>query len=171
MNVLDFILAIPMAYLAWKGFRRGLAFEVTSLLGLLLGCWAATHFSEFVANLLGLEGAKAVLVAFFITFIAVVLLSLVLGKCVNNLFKMAKVGYLNHIAGAVVGFIKAVCILGVLLSFVVLADRHEVILKPAAKENSAFFKPVEKTGSWLVSSLETYVSQRRYAKEMEEQES
>lgn len=170
MNILDIVFAIPMAYLIWKGYHRGLIFEITSLLGLLLGCWAATHLSAYVSDLLDMKGESAALVAFFITFVAAVLLSVLLGRCVKGLFKMAKMGALDRLTGAALGFLKALCLLGILVSFVVMIDPHEKVLKPAAKESSLFYKPVSKTGSWLVSSLETYVAQRRYEKSMEQQE-
>jgi membrane protein required for colicin V production len=169
MNALDIILAIPMAYLIWKGYRRGLTFEVTSLAGIMLGCWIAVHFSVFVAKILGLKGGGAALVAFFITFVAVVVLSLLLGKFIQRVFKVTKLGVADHLVGALIGFLKSLCILGVLLSFLVMIDKHEIILKPTTKESSVFYKPVDKTGNWLVSSLKTYVAQKRYDKAMNEQ--
>lgn len=167
MNYLDIIYAIPMAYLIWKGLKRGIVFELASLAGIVLGCWAATRFSQAVAEMLGLEGDGAVLIAFFVTFVAVVLLSLLLGKAAQNLVKMAKIGFLDRLVGAALGFAKAICILGVITSYIALIDRHEVALKPKTKEESLFYKPVVKTGDRLVASLQTYMAQRRYEREME----
>lgn len=170
MNVLDIILAIPMAYLLYKGYRRGLIFELSSLLGLMLGCWAAVHFSQYVSELLGLEGDAAVLVAFFITFVAVLLISILLGKCIKGIFKAMKLGFLDKLAGALLGFVKAICIMGVILSYVVLIDQQELVMKPSVKEKSVFYKPVYKVGNQLTESLNTYVAQRRYGRSMRQEQ-
>lgn len=170
MNILDIILAIPMAYLLYKGYRRGLVFELSSLLGLILGCWAAVHFSQYVSELLGLEGDGAVLMAFFITFVVVLLISILLGKCIKGLFKALKVGFFDKLAGALLGFLKAICVLGIVLSYVVLIDQHEIVMKSSVKEESVFFKPVYKVGNKLTESLNTYVVQRRYERAMEQQQ-
>ncbi len=166
MNVLDVVLVIPMVYFLWKGYQRGLVFEVASLIGIVMGCWAACRFCERVADMLNIDGEWAVLVAFFITFVAVMLLSLLLGRCVKNLFKLVKLGFLDRLAGAVLGFAKAICILGVFLSYVELVDHEEALLTKDIKENSKFYTPVNKVGNHLVSSLNTYVAQKRYELDM-----
>ena len=96
MTWLDILLAIPMAWFVYKGFRKGLIFELTSLVGLVVGIFCAINFSKYVSTLIGIEGEYSVLVAFFVTFIAVYLLSLLFGKCVEGLIKMMKMG-LNNI--------------------------------------------------------------------------
>ncbi len=169
MNVLDIILAIPMAYFLWKGYKRGLIFEVASLVGIVAGCWAACRFCERVADMLDFSGEWAVLAAFFITFVAVLLLSMLLGRCVKNIFKMVKLGFIDRLAGALLGFAKAICILGVFLSYVELIDHNEELLKRDVKDCSKFYKPVHKVGNSLVASLNTYVAQRRYELEMRDE--
>ncbi|MDY5969789.1 MAG: CvpA family protein [Bacteroidales bacterium] len=169
MNKLDIIYAIPMAYFIWKGLKRGVVFEMASLAGILLGCWVAVHFSQWVARMLGLEGDGATLIAFFVTFVGVALLSLLVGKAAQNLLKMAKISFLDRFLGAALGLAKAVCILGVLTSYVVLIDHQEKVLKPQTKEASMFYKPMVKTGGKLVASLQTFIAQRRYEREMKAQ--
>ena len=170
MNYLDIIYAIPLAYLIYKGLRRGLVFELASLAGVVAGCWAAVHFSQVVSDLLELKGDGAALIAFFLTFVAVVLLSKLLGKAARNLLKMVKLGFVDTLAGAALGCLKAACILGVLTSYLMLADTHHAVLKPEATAHSKLYKPIRRTGDWLIASLQTYVSQRRYAREMEQQQ-
>ena len=73
MTILDILLAIPLVYFIYKGWRRGIVFEITTLLGILAGCWAAAHLSTWVADALNLKGEGAVLAAFFITFMGAVI--------------------------------------------------------------------------------------------------
>ena len=100
MYWLDIVLAIPMAWFVYKGFRKGLIFELSSLIGLVVGIYCSIKFSKYVSTLIGIEGEYSILVAFFITFIAVYLLSLFLGKCIEGLMKMMKMGIMNNILGS-----------------------------------------------------------------------
>ncbi len=159
-------MAIPMVYFLWKGYKRGLIFEVASLIGIVAGCWAACRFCERVADMLDFSGEWAVLAAFFVTFVAVMLLSMFLGRCVKNLFKMVKLGFIDRLAGALLGFAKAICILGVFLSYAELIDHNEELLTRDVKSCSKFYKPVNKVGNYLVESLNVYVAQKRYELEM-----
>ena len=50
MTFLDILIAIPLCYFIYKGWRRGIIFEVATLLGILAGIWAAVHLSTWVAR-------------------------------------------------------------------------------------------------------------------------
>ncbi len=52
MNVLDIILAIPILWLAYKGFTKGLIIEISTLAALVLGIYASLHFSYITADFL-----------------------------------------------------------------------------------------------------------------------
>ena len=161
MNLLDILLAIPLVYCIWKGYRRGLIFELSSLAGIVLGCYLALKLARLVADLLSLEGDAAVLIAFFIIFVAVVVLSFFLGKCIEGLVKLVKAGVVNNLAGAAFGMLKCVCILSVLLYYVSVIDKHEVLLKESVKQESLLYSPIEKTGNKLIGNLKTYVAEHK----------
>ena len=161
MNVLDLILAVPLAWLTYKGFKKGLGYELCSLAGLVLGTWAAVHFSAFVAGLIGIEGSSAMLVAFFITFIGVVILSHFVGKMGSGILKVMKLGWLDKLLGAVFGMLKCVCVLSVLLYYVTIIDQKGEILTPSAKQHSLLYKPVEQTGNLVIGGVKEYVAQHR----------
>lgn len=157
MNILDIILSIPLIYFIYKGWKRGLIFELGALAGIIAGSWAATHLSKMVAEWLKLEGENTVLVAFFITFVGVVALSFFLGKCLEGIVKLIHVGILNKIAGALLGMAKCVCILAVLLNLILMIDKHQVIIQHSTREKSLLFSPVHKTGNKLTADLRQYI--------------
>lgn len=161
MNLLDLILAVPLAWLAYKGFKKGLVYELCSLAGLVLGTWAAVHFSAFVAGLIGIEGSSAMLVAFFITFIGVVILSHFVGKMGCGILKVMKLGWLDKLLGAVFGMLKCVCILSVLLYYVAVLDFEHKILSGDVRQHSMLYKPVEKTGNLVIGGVKDYVDTHR----------
>lgn len=135
--------------------------EATTLIGVLLGIWAAVHLSQQVAELLGLEGETAVLIAFFVCFVGALVLAYLLGRMVEGLMKAAKIGIVNHLIGATAGMLKALCVLAVLLNYFVMLDSHEQLLKPDLKAASMLYKPVYNTGNRLTASLKQYVAEHK----------
>ncbi len=161
MNFLDILIAVPLCYFIYKGWRRGLIFELSSLAGVIVGIWACIHFSTWVAEALDLQGDSAVLIAFFITFAAVVVLAYFLGRAIEGVFKMVKLNFVNKLSGALFGMAKCLCIVSVLLNFVLLVDTHQVVLTPKAKEESVLFQPSYRVGNKLTHTLKVYVERKR----------
>lgn len=169
MNILDIILGIPMVWLMVRGWRKGLVREVTTLAGVLAGIWAAVHLSQWVSQLLGLEGESSVIIAFFVTFVGTLLLAYLLGRGVEKLMKSAKISLVNHIAGAALGMTKALCILAVLVGNIVSLDHDEKLVTPTLKEQSLLYRPVCNVGNRLTSSLKEYIDAHKeeWRKEVE----
>lgn len=161
MTVLDIVLAIPMGWLIFRGWKKGLVREVATLAGILAGIWAAVHLSQWVIELLDLKGESAVIIAFFIAFVGALVLTYLLGRGIEGLMKAAKLSILNHIAGATLGMLKALCILAVLLSNIVILDSHEKLITPKMKEESLLYKPVYNTGSRLTDSLKQFIDEHK----------
>ncbi len=161
MNFLDIILAVPLCWCIYKGFRRGIIFELAMLAGIVAGCYLAIHLAKTVSGWIGIKGEASVLVAFLIIFVAVVFGAFFLGKCAENLVKLVKVNLLNKMLGAVLGMLKCVCILSVLTSFVLMADPHGHVITQDARSGSVLFNPVNKVGTTLTKQLKAYVVQKR----------
>lgn len=161
MNLLDIFIAIPLIFFIYKGWKRGLIFELAMLCGIIIGGWAATHLSQGVANLLNLEGESALLIAFFIIFVGVIFLAFFLSKAIEGIIKIVKVGKVNNILGAAFGMLKCLCIISILLNFIILIDRNEIILTHNAKNESAFFEPTYKVGNKITSHLKANVEKMR----------
>jgi membrane protein required for colicin V production len=161
MNFLDILIAIPLCFFIYKGWRRGLVFEVAALAGIVVGVWACVHFSTWVAEKLQLQSDSGVLIAFFITFAAVVVLAYFLGKAIEGIFKMVKLNFLNKILGALLGMAKCLCVISVLLNFILLIDTGEIILTPTVKEESVLFKPSYRIGNKMTATLKAYVIEQR----------
>ena len=161
MQLIDILLAIPLLFFIYKGWKKGLVREVATLVGLLAGIWACVHLSQQVAMWLNLDSENTILIAFIVTFVAVLVLTYLLGRCVEGLLKAAKLSLLNRLAGALLGTVKALCILAVLLNYVVMFDKQEVVIKPEAKENSLLYKPVYNVGNQLTASLKQFIDDHK----------
>ena len=135
MTLLDIILAIPLGIFIFLGWKRGVVREAATLVGVLVGIWAAVHFSRLIASLLGLTGDHAILIAFFILFVGTMVLAFLLGRIAERVLKSLKMNLPNKIAGAALGMVKALCILAVLLNWLgvpALAFSPFAITKPLA---------------------------------------
>ena len=161
MNVLDIVLGVPMLFLIYRGWRKGFVSEVTTLIGVLVGIWAAVHLSQEVADMLKLQGESAVLIAFFVCFVGALVLAYLLGRLVEGLMKAAKISIVNRVAGAASGLLKALCILAVLLNYVVMFDKNEHLITQKTKEESMLYKPVYETGNKLTESLKQYIREHK----------
>ncbi|MCK4570237.1 MAG: CvpA family protein, partial [Bacteroidales bacterium] len=133
MNWLDIVLAIPLLWFMYKGFRNGLIMELASLAALVLGIFIALHFSIYAEEYLreNFEIAEKYLyiISFAITFIIVAVLVFLAGKIIHKLVSIIALGFLNKIAGGVFGFLKAVLVLSVILYFLNEFDTNSSILK------------------------------------------
>ncbi|MBP3763519.1 MAG: CvpA family protein [Bacteroidales bacterium] len=158
MTLIDILLAIPLAWLIYKGWKRGLVREAATLAGVVAGIWASVHLSQWVAELLGLEGESAILIAFFVTFVGAMVLAYLLGRSLEGLMKAAKLSLLNRVAGALLGMCKALCILAVILNGIVMLDKGQALITPDTKERSLLYRPVYATGNRLTESLKQFIA-------------
>lgn len=158
MNILDIILLVPLLWLAYRGFKRGLIIELASLIALILGIFAAIHFSWFAGDLLkdyfNLEEKYLALVSFAITFIAVVLAVYAVGKLIEKVVDMVALGFLNKIFGAMFGVLKAALFLSVILLVLTSLDKNEKVLTPKAKENSVLYVPIASIVLYIIPRLD-----------------
>lgn len=120
MNYLDIIIAIPLLWGAFKGFKNGLIIEAASLVALGLGVWGAVNFSSYMAGILdrnlNLDPHWVEIIAFALTFTGIVILVHLLAKLIDKLLKAVALGIVVRIAGIAFGAAK----FALVLSFIIL---------------------------------------------------
>ena len=158
MNILDIILAVPLLWFAYRGFQKGLVIELASLLALILGIWAAIHFSFFAADFLSNNfdiGPKYLPVtAFIITFIGVVLGVILVGKIVEKFINLLALGFLNKLAGLIFGIVKAAFLLSVITLIINSFDDDQSLITPKLREGSLLYKPIERFAPGIIPMLD-----------------
>lgn len=159
MTLLDIILAIPLGVFIFLGWKRGVIREAAALVGVLIGIWAAVHFSRLVSSLLGLTGEHSILIAFFILFVGALVLASMLGRIAERVIKSLKMNLPNKIAGAALGMIKALCILSVILNGIIMIDKNEKLISRETRVESLLYTPVYSTGNELISSLKQFIEE------------
>jgi len=146
MEIIDIIILIFVILMLILGFRKGLIISLASLVALILGIYLAVHFSNFASDLLkanfDVSATYLPILSFAITFLIVLIGILLLGKLIEKLVDMVGMGFLNHLAGAVLGVIKSVLILSVVFFVISVADPNEKLITPKAKHESLLYKHI-----------------------------
>jgi len=128
MNYIDLLIAIPLVWGAFVGFKNGLIIEVASLAALLLGILGAIHFSDLTANFLvanlNITTQYINLIAFAITFVGIVILVHLLAKMIDKLVKAVALGFVNRLLGMVFGLIKYAFLISIILVIINAINRN-----------------------------------------------
>ena len=103
----------------WRGYTKGLILSVASLVGLVGGIWAASHFSSLVADALAAQISWSEntvhMAALALTFLMVVAGVHLLAKLLEKTLELVALGLVNKLAGAAFGLLKV----GLVLSFLI----------------------------------------------------
>jgi membrane protein required for colicin V production len=163
MSTLDIILAIFLLYFAFKGFTSGFIISIATLAGLILGFYAASHFSEFTANWLladmGLKSSNIRLIAYVVTFVIVIVLVFLLGKFLTGVVKTVGLGIVNRLAGAIFGIAKGLLIASFVFLLFARIDPKGSLMPAEQKKTSVLYKPVSAIAPAVIPLLQKYYDQ------------
>ncbi len=147
MNYLDICILCLMALFVFNGVRKGFIISLASLIALVLGIYAAIHFSGFLDGILmeyiNPSGNWLPVISFIVMFLLVVIGVMILGKALEKLVDLVGMSLLNHLAGGLLGIIKGFLIISILLYIFAMADPHDRFLKKEIKEKSLFYASVQ----------------------------
>ena len=146
MNKIDILLLVILGFGLVRGFMRGLIIEMASLLAIVVGIYGAIHFSFFTARLLGelMPSSQQTIevVAFGLTLIVLI-----------KMLKAAELGFLNRLAGALFGVLKAAVIVGSLFVFLERTFQTEKWLSPSALSESVLYEPVKSISAVVYANV------------------
>ena len=147
MNTFDIIIAVILLFGFIRGLMKGFFVELASLVSLIAGVYGAIHFSYFVGNFLQdkveWEERYISIIAFAITFVAIVIVISLLGKLFTKVADFASLGILNKLLGGAFGALKLGLIVSVLL---IVFDKLNSTIPFVNKENtedSILYGPVK----------------------------
>ena len=156
MNYLDIIIAIPLLLGAYKGFRRGLIFEVAMIIGLIFGIYLAFKFSNMFESVVSKYFNNSTLLpyfSFFLIFSLVILAMVLLAKLFEGILKITNLNMFNKVAGALFGLLKFGLIISVLLAVFRPIDENMGYIKPEIKNKSVLYAPVLKISQYIFPAL------------------
>ncbi|MEN9301904.1 MAG: hypothetical protein RL264_333 [Bacteroidota bacterium] len=143
MEVIDLVLAVPLLYGTWTGFKKGLIMELFTILALVVGLYAAFHFSDKFSKYMEFaveDYSYLPAISFVVLFLLVGAMVFFGGKALEQVIKVAQLSPLNKAAGALIGLIKTMYIVACILVFLVALDKEEKVFTAKSKENSILYR-------------------------------
>lgn len=160
MNTLDIILLVPLAYFAYKGFTKGFVITLAMFAGILIGFYAAIHFSEYAAGFLkeklDLNSDNLRMISYVVTFVIALVLVFMLGQFLSGVIRTTGLGFVNRLGGLLLGVMKGMLIIS---AFVVLfgkIDPKSHLIPAHAKQESVLYKPVSALAPKIFPVLKKY---------------
>ena len=157
MNYLDIVIAIVLFLFGFKGFRKGLIFEVVTLLAFGLGIYGAMHFSDFTADhlqeVMNIDPKYLNTVAFVLTFVLLVIAVNIIGRMVKKMVQAMNLGFFDRLGGFVVGVAKGVLLCSAFL-LVVNNLQFTGLIKEDVKKESRLNPYIEKTVPYLYKGFD-----------------
>ena len=155
MSTIDIVILVPFIWAAYRGFKKGLIIEVSSLIALGLGVWGAIHFSDYISEIINgkVEDKYVPLASFTITFILIVAGVFVLGKVLEKFINLIQLKLVNKVAGAGFGAIKIVLIISVILVIINSYDEQLNLIPKEVKEESVLYYPLSNLAKTVIPAL------------------
>ncbi len=153
MGILDIVLGLLLAYGFYRGLRNGLFIEIASLIALIAGLYGAIHLSYitggYITESVDWDPYYVKIVAFIITFFAIVILVHLLGKIVTKIIELTVLDVLNKIAGGFFGAVKYAVVLGAILIFFEKANESLNLYEGESSQESVLYEPVKSLGGFV----------------------
>ncbi|NLD39317.1 MAG: CvpA family protein [Desulfatiglans sp.] len=111
MNILDYIILVPLLYFTVKGIVRGLIREVASLAGIILGIWLGMVYQQELSMVLRdyLPDNRFIpLISIALIFVLFVILCNLAGWGIRLIFKKASLGWFDRLTGGLFAVIKTI---------------------------------------------------------------
>ncbi|HLU50516.1 MAG TPA: CvpA family protein [Flavobacteriaceae bacterium] len=164
---LDLIIAVPILWGMFRGFKRGLIIELCTLMALVLGIYGAAAFGEMAGEYLQTEFNTdpriSLVLAFTIVFILIVVVVFIFGKVLEGVIKMVALGLINKIFGLLFGAMKFTLILSGVFFILTGFPITEKLIPQTWKKESILYKSV----SSIAPKIFPILQDRSWMKEIE----
>jgi len=157
MEIIDLIIIIPLLYGAWKGFKKGFVMELFTILSLLVGLYAAFHFSDKITEIIVGKTHEnpgyLPAISFLLLFLAVGAMVYFGGKALEQVLKIAQLSFLNKGIGALIGILKWGYLIGCVFIFIQSMDTNERFIAKKNKENAILYPAVTGLVSYTIPGV------------------
>jgi membrane protein required for colicin V production len=121
MNWLDIVIIVALIIPIFLGLFIGFIKTVLSLAGMIVGVVLASNFYQGLAGMLTFISNRSIanIVAFIIILAAVILVATLVAIFLRAILRATKLGWLDRIAGAVLGFLTGAILISAILAGIV----------------------------------------------------
>ena len=165
MTIVDILICVALLLFAVKGFMKGFVREVCSLLGLIMGGWAAfkyyTYVAEAIRAFIHLPQQVVLVLSFILIFLVLGLLFFLFGHVLTVVFKIMLLGGVNRIGGVFFGLLQGAFIICVVLYLGTTKPVPEKLRGHILRSKTA--RPLVMTGKEIISGWDGAVQQGKSA--------
>jgi membrane protein required for colicin V production len=164
MNSLDLFFLVIIIIFFLRGLFRGLAFELISLIGLILGYLIAITYLNILSALIlkyipALPTAAANIISFAIIFIITNIILRFVANVLTRTLKYAMLGWLNRLLGGLFGIMKSLIVLSIIVFLISLVPALDGILKMFGLGDSFIFPLLKILGPELYEQIQNLAKQ------------
>lgn len=109
MNFLDFIIILPIAYFAYKGFSRGFIKEVFGIVGIILAVYITFEYMGTISGILAPyveDRDRSTIITGIISFIFIIVAVQIAGFAIERFIDVVQLSILNKLAGMIFAGLK-----------------------------------------------------------------
>ena len=165
MNTFDFIIFLPIIFGFIFGLFKGFVKELVSFLAIFVAIIAAEIFTPVIKPLVihffDLSEKTGNTVAYIIVFVATILVMFLLSKFVEKIISSIHLGWLNSLAGGVIGALKYALIISVLMNVFDALDSRFHLASQEKKETSVGYIPILKLAPTLWKESKEFYDQQK----------
>ncbi|MFI3270389.1 MAG: CvpA family protein [Rikenellaceae bacterium] len=149
MNIIDIIILAILAYALFSGAREGVIVQVCSLLGIVLGLYLGSTYSDSAADFFGVKGEYRLMIGYAIVVVATILVVVVTANLVRGVLKIAGLGIFDSILGVVLSLCKYLLIMSVLFRVFNGVNGVFNIFSDKELARSKFYYPIADITEWI----------------------
>ncbi len=157
ISYIDIIIAIPLLFSLYRGWKNGFVMEIFSLLSLFVGVYLGIHLSDWVSVYLRdemhIESDNLPIISFVLILALVIVGLYFLGKLITKSIKAGGAEKWNQIAGACFSLVKFILSLSLLFVIFNSVDEKVSVLPQEQKDKSFFYKPIYNFSLKVLPSL------------------
>lgn len=139
MNLLDFLILIPICFFCYRGFVNGIIKEVLSIVGIILAVFLTFQYMDAVGSLIRpLFSENAGYIPFVsgaLIFIGTVAAVQLIAYLAKKFLETVKLNFVNRLAGLAFGFLKS----GIVISAILLILAGFNLPGQQARDNSVAY--------------------------------
>jgi len=157
MHLLDIVLLVPLLWAVYRGFKKGLVIEITSLVSLFLGVYGAIKLSDrtaaYLTDQLNMSEQNMNILSFAITFIVIVGVVYLIGRMIEKMIDLVALSFVNKAGGAFFSGLKVAMIISIILVTLNGWNDKYNFLPETIKEDSIAFEPLTKLSPTVMPFL------------------
>ena len=145
------------------GFAKGIITQIVSLLAVVVGAVLASRFSPQLTEVamlqFGTEEPVTHVVCFIVIFLVSALLMALIGHLITKLIKVATLGWLNRLLGALFAIFTTALLIGLLISVFEGLNANWNIVPPETFEDLKVYPILRDFAAGIVPQLKVFIDQ------------